>query len=77
MSGEDDEREDLQKREDGTLDGEKTGEFEIATVQDIFLCLFPVSLSNVRIFFAFYGREEREGIYRRGSQSGVFEPSVF
>lgn len=33
---EDDEREDLQKREDGTLDGEKTGEFEIATVQDIF-----------------------------------------
>lgn len=36
LSGEDDEREDLQKREDGTLDGEKTGEFEIATVQDIF-----------------------------------------
>jgi hypothetical protein len=37
LSGEDeDEREDLQKREDGTLDGENTGEFEIATVQDIF-----------------------------------------
>jgi len=54
LSGEDeDEREDLQKREDGTLDGENTGEFEIATVQDIFFLSLTFEFCWVRFDLCF------------------------
>lgn len=59
-----------------TLEGEKTGELEIATVQDI-ISVCVLGFSNVQIFvFRFsdfwrFGKENRTGFIYIGRESGV------